>query len=58
MFKFCDEYIKNNSFINLGDEIHIRIVWSWSNAIKTHNVLYIQLKNLATSLPVESKNLI
>ena len=33
----CYEYIKNNSFINLGDGSHIRIVWSCGNAV-THNV--------------------
>ena len=40
-FKICYEYIKNNSYINLGDEIHIRIAWPCSNAVKTHNVSYI-----------------
>ena len=40
-FKICNDYIKNNSYINLGDGNHIRIVWSCSNAVKTHNVSYI-----------------
>ena len=35
---FCNAYIKNNSYINLDNENHIRIVWSCSNAVKTHNV--------------------
>ena len=39
----CYEYIKNNSYINFGDWIHIRIAWPCSNAVKTHNVKYIQL---------------
>ena len=53
IFKICYEYIKNNSYINLGDGGHIRIVWSCSsNAVETHNVLYIQLKILATGRPV------
>ena len=37
-------YIKNNWYINLGDGNHIRIIWSCSNALKTHNILYIPLK--------------
>ena len=41
----------NNSNINLGDESHIRIVWSCCNAVKTHNVNIFH-KNLATGLPV------
>ena len=40
-FKICFEYIKNNSYINLDDGNHIRVVWSCSNAVKTHNVSYI-----------------
>ena len=44
MFKFYYEYIKNNSYINFGDVIHIRIVWSRSKAVKTHNVSYIPFK--------------
>ena len=38
------DYIKNNSYITLGDGGHIRIVWSCSNAVKTHNFLYISWK--------------
>ena len=38
IFLICFDYIKNNSYINLGDWIHIRIVWSCSNAVKMHNV--------------------
>ena len=34
-FKICYDFIKNNSYINLGDGSHIRIVWSCSNAVKT-----------------------
>ena len=43
-FFIWDEYIKNNSNINLDDENHIRIVWSCRNAAKTHNFSYIPLK--------------
>ena len=33
------KFINNNSYINLDDGNHIRIVWSCSsNAVKTHNV--------------------
>ena len=35
------DFIKNNSYINLDDGNHIGIVWSGSNAVKTHNVSYI-----------------
>ena len=50
---FCYDYFKNNSYINLVDGNHIRIVWSCSNAVKTHNVSYISLqKILATGRPV------
>ena len=53
IFLICFEYINNNSYINLDDRNHIKIVWSCSsNAVKTYNVSYIQLKNLATGLPV------
>ena len=45
------EYINNNSYINLDDGGHIIIVWSCSNAVKTHNVLY-SLKFSATGHPV------
>ena len=38
IFLICYEYNKNNSYINLDDGDHIRIVWSCSNAVKTHNV--------------------
>ena len=48
----CYDYIKNNSYINLGDGNHIRIVRSWSNAVKTYNALNIPLKKLATGRPV------
>ena len=37
-FKICFDYIQNNSYINLGHGNHIRIAWSCSNAVKTHNV--------------------
>ena len=43
-FKICDDYIKNNSYINLDDGKHITIVWSCSSAVKIHKVLYITLK--------------
>ena len=43
-FFICYDYIKNNSYINLGDGSDIRIVWSYSNASKTHNVSYISFK--------------
>ena len=55
-FFICYEYIKNNSYINLGDGSHIGIVWSSSNAEKTHNVNIFHII-LATGLPV-SKTLI
>ena len=42
---------KNNSYINLGDGSHNRIVWSCSNTVKTHNVNIFH-KILATSFPV------
>ena len=41
--------MKNNSYIKLDDWIHIRIVWSCSNAV--HNVSYVH-KILATGLTV------
>ena len=44
--------IKNNSYINLCDKIHIRIVRSCSSAVKKHNASYTSLKNLATGLLV------
>ena len=50
-FKICYDNINNNSYIDLGDGSHIRIVWSCSNSIKINNVLYIS-KKLATGLPV------
>ena len=48
----CDDYIKNNSYINLGNGNHVRIVWSCSNAVKTHKISYIPLNNLAAGLLV------
>ena len=39
-FKIYFDYIKNNSCINLGDEIHIRNVWSWSMQSK-HTMSHI-----------------
>ena len=58
IFFICYEYIYNNSYINLDDGNHIKIIWSCSsNAVKTHNVLYILLKKLTTGRPV-SKTLI
>ena len=50
--KICYEYINNNSFINLDDRNHIKIVWSYSNAVKTHNVNIFHKKISATGLPV------
>ena len=44
IFLICYDYIKNNSNINLGNGSQIRFVWSWSNTVKMHNVLYIPLK--------------
>ena len=44
--KIYDDYIKNNLYINLGDGVHIRIVWSCSNAVETHNVSYIPNKKI------------
>ena len=58
MKKICDDYIKNNSNINLGDWIYIRIVWSCCNAVKTNNVSYIPLKNLTANFLLEAKTLI
>ena len=55
-FKICYEYIKNNSYINLDGEIHIKIVWSCSNAVKTHNINIFH-KVLTTGRPV-AKSLI
>ena len=52
-FLICYDYINKNSYINLDDGGHTRIVWSCSNAVKTHNVLYIPFKkNSATGWPV------
>ena len=48
----CLNCIKNNSFINLGDQIHVRIVWSRSNAVKTHKLSHVRLKFLAAGRPV------
>ena len=39
-FLICYDYIKNNLYINLDDGNHIGIVWSCSNAVKTHNISY------------------
>ena len=50
--KFIMTELNNNSFINLDDGSLIRIFWSCSNAVKTHNFLYISLKKLATGRPV------
>ena len=36
--------ILKNSNINLSDGGHIKIVWSFSNAVKTHNVNIFQQK--------------
>ena len=44
-------YIKNNSYINLGDGNHTRIVWSCSNAVK-FTMSHIFHKILAAGLPV------
>ena len=52
IFLICYDYIKNNPYNNYGDGNHIRIVWYCSNAVKTHNFLYIQLKFLTTGVPV------
>ena len=51
IFKTCDNYIKNNSYINLDDGNHIRIDWSCSNAVKSHND-HIFYKKLAAGRPV------
>ena len=48
IFKICYDFIKNNSFINLGDWGLIRIVWSLVMQQK-HNVYYSI--NLATGRP-------
>ena len=56
IFLICYYYTKNNSYTNLGDESHIRTVWSCSNAVKTHNVNIFH-KILATGRPF-AKNLI
>ena len=45
------DFIKNNSYINLDYGNHIWIVWSGSNAVKTHNVNIFH-KNLASWRPV------
>ena len=52
-FKIYYDFIKNNSYINLDDGNHIVIIWSCSNAVKTHNISYIPLKKFsATVIPV------
>ena len=56
-FLICYDYAKNNSYINFGDANHIRTGWSCSNAVKTHNVSYISLKNFG-SLSSIAKTLI
>ena len=53
ILKNCYEYIKNYSYINLDYGNHIRIVWSCDHVVKTHNVSYIPLKNLATGSQVD-----
>ena len=40
-FKICSDDIKINSYINLGDGVHIKIVWSCSNAVKKTQCKYI-----------------
>ena len=50
------DFIKSNSYINLNDGNHIGIIWSFSNAVKTHNVNIFH-KILATGRPV-AKNLL
>ena len=52
-FKIYYDFIKNNSYINLGDGNHIEIVWSCRNSVKTHNVSYIPLKILSTGRPID-----
>ena len=39
-FLICYDYINNNSYIYLSDGSRIIIVWSCSNAVKTHNFSY------------------
>ena len=51
-FFICYEHINNNSYINLDDEIYIRIFWSCINAVKTHNVNIFHKKISATGLLV------
>ena len=46
-FLICYEYINNNSYINLDDGNRIRIIWSCSNAVKTHAMFCIFHKNFA-----------
>ena len=41
IFIICYDFIKYNSYVNLDDGNHIGIVWSGSNAVKTHNVSYV-----------------
>ena len=49
-FLICYEYINNNSYINLDDGDFFRIVWSCSsNAVKTHNFLYILFKKISAT---------
>ena len=43
--------------MNLGDWIHIRVVWPCSNAVKTHNVNIFH-KKLTDSFLLETKTLI
>ena len=50
-FKIWYEYSKNNYILILGYGIHIKIVWFFSNAVKTHNVNIFH-KILATGRPV------
>ena len=44
-----NDFIKNNSYINLDDGDHIGIIWSCNNAVKTHNVNIFH-KNNSNSL--------
>ena len=51
-FLICYEYIKNNSNINLDDGSHIKILWSCSSAVQTHEVNIFHKKFRKTGRPV------
>ena len=45
---FWYDYIKNNSYINLGDENKFAIIWSCCNAVKHTKFFKCSIQNFAT----------